>query len=332
MRVALAITCCIAAALLGASNASAETAEKETPAGTLAGRWIPSAASVRYSLLGETDTVETNNTLIQVAEIVAFNLNQLEEGKVGVKADEEYQFELEVTNIGNGTECFWTTPSDSEQGVLDITPVLLRSDSDDDGAFDFEDQQHKFSECTIWLAPGQTERLFIAGRMPRGVENDRAYFKITVGPSQGLGEIGTVYEDKGDGAADALSGTDPEEGYATFYAQGSTLRVGLQKTAVAGGDASRTDALPGEMIAYSLRFTGEGEGQVKGAIVSDPLPGTLSYVPGSLRLDGVLLSDAQDTDAGEFNAGALAVRLGDLIAPFDTTITFQTVVRATTQP
>jgi len=331
MRIALFMSCCIAAALVGVSKASAETAEKETPAGTLAGRWISSAASVRFSQLGETETVETNNTLVQVAEIVAFDLNQLEQGKVGVKADEEYQFELEVTNIGNGTECFWTTPLDSKQGVLDITPVLLRSDSDDDGSFDFTDQQHSFGECSVWLAPGQTERLFIAGRMPRGVENGRAYFSITVGPSQGLGKIGTVYEDKGDGAADALSGTDPQEGYATFYAQGSTLRVGLQKSAVVGGDASRSDALPGETIAYSLHFTGEGEGAVRDALVSDPLPSNLDYVPGSLKLDGAALTDAADGDAGSFDAGAVAVRIGDRTAPFDILITFEAVVQAASQ-
>lgn len=331
MRFALAIIALVAASLSGAPAAVAYSA-KETPAGTAAGRWIPSAAGVSYSIDGERAAAETNNTFIQVAEIVAFDLNVIEEGKVGTQSGLEYEFVFDLTNKGNGAECFWTTPSDSLQGNLDITPTLLHSDSDDDGSYDRGgDLTHDFSACTIWLAPGQTERMFVTGRMPRGIEFDRAYFSVVVGPSQGLGEIGTVFARSGDSQSDALSGTDPEEGYATFYAQGSTLRVGLRKSAVVDGDTSRADALPGETIAYSLRFTGEGEGIVSDAVVADPLPANLAYVPGSLQLDGAALTDAAGDDAGSFADGNVAVRLGDRIAPFDNLITFQAVVLAAGQ-
>jgi uncharacterized repeat protein (TIGR01451 family) len=332
MRAALSIILGVAAAAAIAAPANAAT-DKETPAGTLAGRWIPSAANVQFSIQGERDERDTNNTFIQVAELVAFDLNVAEEGKVGAISEQEYEYEFEITNVGNGQECFATTPVDSNQGALDITPTLLESDADDDRRHDGASEPDvAFGACAVWLAPGQTERLFIKGRMPKGIEADRAYFSIVVAPGPGLANIGTVFENQGDEEADALSATHPNEGYATFYAQGSTLRVGLRKSAVVHGDASRTDALPGEMVAYSLHFSGEGEGMVTDAVVTDPLPANLSYVPGSLQLDGAALTDATGDDAGSFADGNVAVRIGDRIAPFDNLITFQAVVLATAQP
>ena len=57
-----------------------------------------------------------------------------------------------------------------------------------------------------------------------------------------------------------------------------------------------------------------GQGVAAGAVLHDATPPHTTYVAGSLALDGAALSDAADTDGGEYVAATseLVVALGDL--------------------
>ena len=111
-----------------------------------------------------------------------------------------------------------------------------------------------------------------------------------------------------------------------MWTQASRLVVSLTKLQLVSG-RNQVNAVTGDVITYSLLLKATGEGMVKGALVSDPLPAGLRYVAGSLSLDGVVLSDDADADAGQSSSGVVAVRLPDAAAPFERTITFQAVVR-----
>lgn len=62
----------------------------------------------------------------------------------------------------------------------------------------------------------------------------------------------------------------------------------------------------GDRVEYSIYFQAQGDRPINDFLICDPLPSPLQYVPGSLRLTlpndngAILLSDAEDGDAGSF--------------------------------
>ena len=70
----------------------------------------------------------------------------------------------------------------------------------------------------------------------------------------------------------------------------------------------------GTIITYTLVARFDGSGTARAIQVADPIPSGTRYIPGSLTLDDILLSDAVDTDAGAFDGSSIAVALGDVRA------------------
>lgn len=95
----------------------------------------------------------------------------------------------------------------------------------------------------------------------------------------------------------------------------------------------RAEATPGDTLTYTLSAQNRGDAVAPAAELNDPLPAGARYVAGSLRLNGVVLTDAADGDAGEVvraenGAERLVVRLGDLAPAAAATLTFKTIVAA----
>jgi uncharacterized repeat protein (TIGR01451 family) len=76
----------------------------------------------------------------------------------------------------------------------------------------------------------------------------------------------------------------------------------------------RTNASRGSDVLFETAFANNGTAAAANAIFTDKLPSGLSFVAGSLQLDGAPLSDAPDADAGEFSSGTVTVRIA-LVAP-----------------
>jgi uncharacterized repeat protein (TIGR01451 family) len=78
-----------------------------------------------------------------------------------------------------------------------------------------------------------------------------------------------------------------------------------------------TRAVPGARINYTVIVTATGTGSAGSAAFSDGIPANTTYVPGTLRLNSLALSDAADADAGDFTnapTARLRVQLGTLTA------------------
>ncbi|WP_400194524.1 isopeptide-forming domain-containing fimbrial protein [Lysinibacillus telephonicus] len=67
---------------------------------------------------------------------------------------------------------------------------------------------------------------------------------------------------------------------------------------------------------------------VKNMVISDKLPEGLEYVPGTLEVDGVGVSDAEDGDKGHFVDGIFTGEFGDILDTSAHTIEFQVKVGA----
>jgi uncharacterized repeat protein (TIGR01451 family) len=70
----------------------------------------------------------------------------------------------------------------------------------------------------------------------------------------------------------------------------------------AGGNSQ---ASVGETLTYRIAATNTGNTDATSVIITDAIPADTTYVPGSLKLDGVALTDAADGDAGEVVGGAM---------------------------
>jgi uncharacterized repeat protein (TIGR01451 family) len=78
---------------------------------------------------------------------------------------------------------------------------------------------------------------------------------------------------------------------------------------------SDPEPLPERMIEYRIVVTNRGPSPAIQVVVSDSLPEALAYVPVSITVDGVLLTDEDDEDAADFGItapGTITARLGDM--------------------
>lgn len=107
--------------------------------------------------------------------------------------------------------------------------------------------------------------------------------------------------------------------------------------------AGNTPALPGDTLRYSLTYVNDGGDPATNVVLTDPLPGGTSYVPGSLRVGAGAnpgaKTDVTGDDQAEYLAATRSVRfrlgtgatgaVGGTLAPAaSTTVTFAVVLDA----
>src|SRR5207244_11421766 len=88
----------------------------------------------------------------------------------------------------------------------------------------------------------------------------------------------------------------------------------------------------GEVVHYRIQALNSGTADGTGVVVTDPIPAGASFVPGTLQLDGVTLTDVADADAGEVAGGLVTVRVGTVpVLSFSTgVVTFDLVLNTPT--
>jgi uncharacterized repeat protein (TIGR01451 family) len=66
----------------------------------------------------------------------------------------------------------------------------------------------------------------------------------------------------------------------------------------------------GDTLTYTVTVTNSGQDGAAGSTFTDAIPAGTAFVPGSIRLNGAVVSDATADDLGEFASGRVTVRLG----------------------
>lgn len=289
-------------------------------AGTRAGTLIENAASVEYELAGAPGTVVSNTVTFSVAERLDVVLT-LQSARVAV-APNDFGRELlfTLTNTGNGTETFRLAMNSVVAGD-DFDPVPAVPDSiffDTDGSGDFNagDAPYRPGANDPVLDADESVDVFVINDIPGNVLNaDLGRSELVVRSATGSGSSGAVFAGQGDGGIDAVVGTTGAS--ATVFGEYlvDDVEIDVVKTQSIRDPAGGTDAVTGAVITYSISVEIVGTGVAAAAAVRDPIPAWTSYVPGSMTLNGVPVSDAADADAGEFDTTVqptVVARLGDL--------------------
>jgi uncharacterized repeat protein (TIGR01451 family) len=106
---------------------------------------------------------------------------------------------------------------------------------------------------------------------------------------------------------------------ALSVANGRYLVAGLAMTATKSQSVvdqfGGARPVPGARINYTVIVSATGSGSAANSVFTDNIPANTTYVPGTLRLNSAVLSDAADADAGDFVAAPAArvrVQLGNI--------------------
>lgn len=297
-------------------------AQPALAAGTLAGTDISNTASVSYELDGTPVSQDSNTVTITVVETLDLTL-VLQTAQTPVipgSADQVLIYTL--TNTGNGPEQFTLSTDNSDAGD-DFDPVVsapyLYFDSDGSGDLSAGDTAYVPGNNDPLLDPDSSITLFLLNDIPAGLANgDVGRSALIVAAVTGSGTPGTIIAGAGSNGVNAVVGSSGAQARITGEYVVSDVQLDFVKSATVSDPNGGNEPVPGATILYQIRIEVIGTGTAAALIVSDPIPLNTSYVAGSLELNGAVLSDQSDADAGAYDGAAtppqVTVRLGDLQA------------------
>jgi uncharacterized repeat protein (TIGR01451 family) len=288
-------------------------------AGTAANTAITNTAQVTYTLSGSPLTLSSNTTVLNVAEILNVNVAvQTPSSSVAAGATQRV-IVVRITNTGNGSETFEFT-GDSAIAGADFNPIpsapFLYFDVDSSNDLSAADVAYSPGTNDPTLAADQFINVLIVNNIPAALANGAiGRTQLTARARTGSGAPGTVYAGQGAGGVDAVIGMSG----ATQFGTGAYVVGGLQLSAVKSqaiaDQFGGTRAVAGARINYQIVVTPTGSGIANAVTFTDVIPANTTFLAGTLRLNGVALTDGVDADAGQFDtapATQVRVSLGNL--------------------
>lgn len=303
-------------------------------AGTPVGTVIENTATVSFDLAGTPTTIQTNTTTVTVAERIDVVVT-LQSAQIQVlPSDTNRELLFTVTNTGNGTETF-SLSIDNLLAGDDFDPTAavpaIYFDTDASGDLTGADQAYAPGVNDPVLAADASVDVFLVNDIPAGVVNgNRGRSELTATSATGTGAAGTEYAGQGDGGVDAIVGTTTGEAAVFGEYVVSDAQVAVTKGQAVLDPFGGTQPIPGAAITYTITVQVTGTGTATASTLSDAIPTYSTYVPNTLTLNSVALSDAVGDDAGEFDTAGtptIVVRLGDLnLASGIQTVEFQVTI------
>lgn len=136
-----------------------------------------------------------------------------------------------------------------------------------------------------------------------------------------------VGDNLGNGAGNAIVVTPRAEAAATCSYIATGLGFVMNKSVLSVADPlGGVLLMPGAVMTYQITVSLNGVGTATGLVVSDPIPANLTYVPGSIAVGGVAMTDAVDADSAQFATNTVSVSLGNVAAPASVVITFRATI------
>ena len=285
------------------------------------------SAAVDFGIDGTAHSAKSNNATLVTDEVLDIGLSRTGSGAIVVRPAIVAAVPFVLTNAGNGSEAF--TLAGAING-LSASVTGFAVDRNGDGTYDpAVDSAITPGTATPALDPGASLQLFalVEADAPAG----DGILEIRSHAVTGSSVPGTVFVGRGDGGADAIVGaTTAAAAISVPLAAGTdSTSVVLDKSQIILASDGSSNAVHGATVTYTIAAHFAGQGHVRGSVLSDPIPDGTDYVPGSLRLDGLALSDAVDGDAGSADAAGtgVSVMLGDVAAPALRTVRFQVTIK-----
>lgn len=290
LRAAWGVVAALACAFASGASLEAQVGGGPTPAGTE----LVNRATVRWSFEnGAVTESAADSAVVVVGQIAGVDLEPPVTSNA--LAGDTAVFAHTLSNLGNGPDAFVLTATPPAGWV---SPEFWH-DVDGNGVLSAVDT---LLTSDVELDAGAVFELLVLQPVPPATPNGDFALPL---------EATSVFDG---GASDLVTDTvrvvdtDPAD------------RIGIVKT------VDRATVIPGQGVTYTLLVDVRTSSADLVSVV-DTLPSEIRYEPGSLRIDGVAVSDAADADEGSFLAASRELRV-DRAAPDSGTveITFRAVL------
>jgi uncharacterized repeat protein (TIGR01451 family) len=282
--------------------AAAFAANPATAAGTLAGTSIPNRATADYKDINGNAmaTVYSNTVTITVSQVGGAYIAPPTVSQA-VSMGQTVYYLAQLFNTGNGFDT--QTFSYSSSGDWSPTDVRMY--------FDVNNNHTYTAGVDILLtetAPGsRTFKTVDGAGNPVPIDPDDDYDVImafTVPTGLGNGDSNQIVITN----MSDLDNTKTATGTYTTTVQAAAISAVKTHTPV----GTPTYLKPGEIVTYTVTLTNSGTGDATGLTFTDPLPSSLTFVPGSIKVSlngGVLTdkTDAADSDGVRYDSGTRSI-------------------------
>ncbi len=301
-----------------------------TPVGTV----IQNTATVDFDIGGTPATLQSNTTTITVVERIDVVVTLQSPQVLVAPNDTDRALLFTVTNTGNGTETFSlaidsTLLGDDFDPIPSATPIYF--DTDGSGDLNVGDQPYTPGVNDPTLLADASVDILIANDIPGTVLNGQLGFsELSATSLTGTGPAGTEFTGAGDGGVDAIIGTTTGTAADNGEYLVSDVAISVVKAQSVADPFGGSQPVPGSTITYTITVEVTNSGTATASVLRDPIPTFTTFVPNSITLNAVAITDAIDADAGELDSSGapdVVVRLGDLTqADGVQTIIFQVTI------
>jgi uncharacterized repeat protein (TIGR01451 family) len=316
--------------------------------GTPAGSIIRNFATVTYTATGNTYTRNSNVNTLMVDDKVSFTLVSADTAYIAITSSDRAYMTYILANSSNATHDFTLNAAitGTPGFVPDVNPRFyadaagtkpLPTDPNAGGlpfisnlAPDAAIAVYMFITAPVQLPDRQTINYVVTAEAYQpanlGVMNPPvktstqaaadAPINKSTNPTSRYVVLADAFGNGGDANRDgkyAVLAKDGNGNTIGFRAQSATVNV--VKSVTVTDRQGNSLPLSGATLHYALAVTTTGSGKAFGMVITDPIPANTTYIAGTLKLNGTILSDTQDSDAGEVggaNPGIVTVKLGDL--------------------
>jgi uncharacterized repeat protein (TIGR01451 family) len=252
--------------------------------------------------------------------------------------------EFLVSNTGNSTQGYRLSATNEVGGTVfgvdtvDVSNLRTFVDSNGNGTYEplDDDETHIDSLATDPDAGLESVVVFVVADMPAGSTNQYATVRLTAQAAV-PGSAGATLEtptpltdaDNKDVVQRVFADTDRDATESALDQYLMTLALSVTKNVVVISDAFGTTnpkAIPGAVMRYTILVTNSSTSlPATGVTVSDNIPANTTFVPGSIRLNGGLVSDGSGFIAGPparvaVDAGSVPINNGTAEVTFQVTI------------
>ncbi|MGQ9005897.1 isopeptide-forming domain-containing fimbrial protein [Bacillus subtilis] len=293
-----------------------------------AGKEISNKAQINYdSLLTNTDKQTESN---EVKTPVVFKDPVLESKKTSaIKSKAEGNqdadhpevgdtllYTIQTRNTAEDSQVKNLTISDVVPEGLDYVPGSLKVD----GASVSDDQDDDKGQHTDGKVSGQIGNI-----------TDTEWHNVTFEAKVKSGQAGKDIINTASISGDNIVTPDTPKNEVKVYPRNPALeskKTSAIKEKVEGNKYPDHPEV-GDTLLYTIQTRNtEEDSEAKNLTISDAIPDGLEYVPGTLKVDGTAVSDAQDDDKGDVTDGKVSGQIGDVTDMEWHNVTFEAKVKA----
>lgn len=317
--------------------------------GTPSGTTVTNTATLDYQVAGVAQTQVTASATFVMDTKVDLTVTNNAGATVAPGATNRV-LAYTLTNTGNATQGYSLTAVQAAGATVTMTNVRIYRDVNANGAYDSgTDTLYTAGQNVGDLAADASVRLLIVADTPIGASNGQtaSWYLVartldagtTTATTQSAGAdnkdtVQIVFADgDGDGAAANDTTRDGIHSAAgVFTVSSATLGVNKTSTVVSDPVNGTTNPMrmPGARIRYTIAASNTGGAAATSVVITDAIPANTTYVPGSITVDAVTMTDANDGDVANYNvsvAGAVRVNVGTIATGATSTVTFDVTLQ-----